>query len=59
MPARERIQNLTEVEGAMLQQVAPAQVWPTPRERQILGYHKKNGTSSPRSEQVRAKYPTW
>ena len=57
--SRERIQNLTEVEGAMPQQVVPGQAWPTPRERQILGYHKKNGTTSPRYEQVRAKYPTW
>ena len=57
--SRERIQNLTEVEGTMPQQVAPGQDWPTPRERQILGYHKKNGTTSPRYEQVRAKYPTW
>ncbi len=57
--SRERIQNLTEVENAMPQQVAPGQSWPTPRERQILGYHKKNGTTSARYEQVRAKYPNW
>ncbi len=57
--SRERIQNLTEVEAAMPQQVAPGQPWPTPRERQILGYHKKNGTTSARYEQVRAKYPNW
>jgi hypothetical protein len=57
--SRERIQNLGEVEAAMTQQVAPGQPWPTPRERQILGYHKKNGTTSQRYEQVRAKYPNW
>ena len=57
--SRERIQNLSEVEGYMPQRVAPGQDWPTPRERQILGYHKKHGTTSPRYEQVRAKYPNW
>ena len=57
--SRERIQNLAEVEAAMPQQVAPGQNWPTPRERQILGYHKKYGTTSPRYEQVRTKYPKW
>lgn len=56
---RDRIQNLSEVEAAFPQRVATGQAWPTPRERQILGYHKKNGTTSPRYEQVRAKYPNW
>lgn len=57
--SRDRIQNLSEVEGHMPKRVEPGQDWPTPRERQILGYHKKNGTTSPRYEQVRAKYPNW
>lgn len=57
--SRDRIQNLREVESEFPQQVAPDQAWPTPRERQILGYHKKHGTTSPRYEQVRAKYPNW
>jgi hypothetical protein len=57
--SRDRVQNLSEVEGNMPQRVAPGQNWPTPRERQILGYHKKHGTTSPRCEQVRAKYPNW
>lgn len=57
--SRDRIQNLAEVEDAMPQRVASGQNWPTPRERQILGYHKKHGTTSPRYEQVRAKYPNW
>lgn len=57
--SRDRIQNLAEVESAMPAQVAPGQAWPTPRERQILSYHKKHGTSSPRYEQIRAKYPKW
>ena len=33
--------------------------WPTPRERQVLAYHKKYGTTSPLYEKIRAKYPDW
>ena len=57
--SRDRIQNLAEVEAALPPRVASGQSWPTPRERQILSYHKKHGTTSPRYEQVRAKYPNW
>lgn len=57
--ARERVQNLAEVEAAMPQRVVSGQPWPTPRERQVLGYHKKHGTTSARYEQARAKYPNW
>ncbi len=57
--SRDRIQNLAEVEAQLPQRVSPGQSWPTPRERQILGYHKKHGTTSPRYEQVRARYPNW
>jgi len=57
--SRDRIQNLAEVETKLPQRVTSGRAWPTPRERQILGYHKKHGTSSPRYEQVRAKYPNW
>ncbi|SRR5258708_27414703 len=57
--SRDRVQNLSEVEGNMAQRVKAGQKWPTPRERQILGYHKKHGTTSPRYEQVRTKYPNW
>ena len=57
--SRDRIQNLSEVEAAIPQRVAAGQAWPTPRERQILGYHKKHGTTSARYEQIRAKYPNW
>lgn len=55
--SRDRIQNLAEVEAKLPQRISTGQSWPTSRERQILGYHKKHGTSSPRYEQVRAKYP--
>jgi hypothetical protein len=57
--SRDRIQNLQEVESKIPQRVAPGQSWPTPRERQVLNYHKKNGTTSPLYEKVRAKYPNW
>ncbi len=57
--ARDRIQNLEELESGPTQRVAPGQPLPTPRERQVLGYHKKHGTSSPLFEKIRAKYPNW
>lgn len=57
--SRDRIKNLGEVESYMPQRVEPGQNWPTGRERQILNYHKNHGTTSPRYEQVRAKYPSW
>lgn len=57
--SRERIQNLREVESQFTQRVATSQAWPTPRERQVLNYHKKHGSSSPLFEKIRAKYPNW
>jgi hypothetical protein len=57
--ARDRIQNLAEVEAAFAQRVDPGQDWPTARERQVMGYHKKHGSTSPRYEEVRKKYPKW
>jgi hypothetical protein len=56
---RDRIRNLGEVEAQCAQQVAPGQAMPTRRERAVLGYHKKHGTTSPLYEQIRAKYPNW
>jgi hypothetical protein len=57
--SRDRIQNLGEVEDRLPQRVASGQSWPTPRERQVLGYHKKHGTRSPLFDKIRAKYPNW
>jgi hypothetical protein len=57
--ARDRIQNLAEVESAFPQRVALGQPWPTPRERQVLNYHKKHQSTSPLFEKIRAKYPNW
>lgn len=57
--SRDRIQNLSELEARLPQRVAPGQDWPSPRERQVLSYHKKHGSSSPLYEKIRAKYPNW
>jgi hypothetical protein len=58
--SRDRIQNLNEVESQMpLQRVEQGQEWPSKRERQVLGYHSKNRTTSPLYEKIRAKYPKW
>ena len=57
--SRNRILNLTEVESAFPQRVAPGQAWPTPRERQVLNYHLRRGSTSPLYETIRAKYPNW
>ena len=57
--SRDRIQNLSEVEGHMPKRVEPGQSWPTGRERQVLSFHKKHGSTSARYEQLRAKYPNW
>ena len=57
--SRDRIQNLAEVESLFPQRVSPGQSWPTPRERQVLNYHKKYGSTSPLYEKIRAKYPDW
>ncbi len=57
--SRDRIQNLKEVEGAFPQRVRPGQEWPTPRERQVLSYHKKRKTTSALHDRIRGKYPDW
>ena len=57
--SRDRILNLSEVEAVIPQRVAPGQQWPSPRERQVMTYHKKRGTTSPLYETIRAKYPNW
>lgn len=57
--SRDRIQNLSEVEGAFPQRVAPGQEWPTPRERQILNYHKQHKSTSALYVSLCAKYPNW
>jgi hypothetical protein len=57
--SRDRIQNLSEVEQALLQAAETARAGPTARERQVLSYHKKYKSTSPLYEKIRAKYPDW
>jgi hypothetical protein len=57
--SRDRIRNLREVESAFPQRVAEGQEWPTPRERQVMNYHKSRNSSSPLYERIRSKYPHW
>ncbi len=47
------VKNLEE-----LKRLAPS-AEPAPRERQILRYHTRHGTTSPRYEALRRKYPDW
>jgi hypothetical protein len=58
--SRDRIQNLSEVEAAVPHVTdAARRAGPTPRERQVLAYHKKHKSTSRLCEQIRAKYPEW
>ena len=57
--AYERIPNWNEVDGVLSHRVEPGQNPPSPRERQVLAFHKKYKTTSPLYEQIRAKYPNW
>jgi hypothetical protein len=57
--SRDRIVNLTEVDAALPQRLAPGLDEPTPRERQVMTYHKNRRSTSPLFERIRAKYPDW
>ncbi len=57
--SRDRILNLSEIESAFPARVSPGQQWPSRVERQILNFHKKRGSTSPRYDALRAKYPNW
>lgn len=58
--SRDRIQNLSESEGALAEAKAEApRSGPTARERQVLAFHKKHRSTSPLYEKIRAKYPDW
>lgn len=50
--ARSRIKNLSDLEQWVKNP-------PSGRERQVLNYHKKRQTTSPRYEQLRKKYPDY
>lgn len=51
--ARERMLNLAQVEAALPAEERAAL---TGVERQIIGYHRKHGSTSPRLEQIRRKW---
>lgn len=57
--SRERIENLSEIDSHLPVRDRSGSPQPTGRERQVLGYHKKYGTTSPLYEKIRAKYPNW
>ena len=57
--SRDRIENLSEIDANLPERDRSGASQPTSRERQVLGYHKKYGTTSPLYEKIRAKYPNW
>jgi hypothetical protein len=57
--SRDRIQNPDEVQDALPQGRRFDAPWPSARERQVLNYHKKYGTTSALYESIRSKYPDW
>ena len=59
-PAGKRIALWQKFVGNLdeLKRLAPSPE-PAPRERQILRYHTKHGTTSPRYQALRRKYPDW
>jgi hypothetical protein len=50
--SQDSIRNLGEVEQWLVE-------IPTPRERQVLNYHRKKGTTSPLFEKLRQRYPKY
>lgn len=57
--SRDRIENMDEIDAQLPERDRSSAPQPTARERQVLGYHKKYGTTSPLYEKIRAKYPNW
>ena len=57
--SRDRIENLSEIDAHLPERDRSGTPQPTARERQVLGYHKKYGTTSPLYEKIRTKYPSW
>ena len=57
--SRARIQNLSELDAALPKGMRSDAPWPSARERQVLNYHKKYGTTSAVYERIRSKYPDW
>jgi hypothetical protein len=57
--ARNRIQNIADVDLVLPERERSGAPRPSARERQVLGYHRKYGTTSPLHEKIKAKYPNW
>ena len=57
--SRNRIQNMSEVDALLPARDRSDAPRPNKKERQVLGYHKLHGTTSPLYEKIRAKYPDW
>lgn len=57
--ARDRIQNMHDIDPLLPARDRSDAPQPTGRERQVLGYHKKHGTTSPLYEKIKTKYPNW
>ena len=57
--SRDRIQNMSEVDAVLPARDRSGAPRPSSKERQVLGYHTKHGTTSPLYEKIRAKYPNW
>ena len=57
--SRDRIQNLHEIDAHLPPRDRSDARRPNAREKQVLNYHKKYGTTSPLYEKIRAKYPDW
>ena len=57
--SRDRIENLTEIDPYLPERDRSEAAQPTARERQVLAYHKKYGTTSPLHEKIRSKYSNW
>jgi len=56
---RAQIENLREVEPLAARAVPASEPYPSRVERQILGFHKRHGSTSLRYEALRQKYPNW
>lgn len=57
--SRDRIQNMHDIDPLLPARDRSDAPQPNGRERQVLNYHKKYGTTSPLYEKIKAKYPNW
>ena len=55
----ERIENRQDLVEAIRNANEASVAMPTPREKRVLTYHKRRGTTSPLYESLRTKYPNF